>query len=200
MTIAIDTLSDQLIDRKNITWFTLIELVIVIGILSLIFLFSRNLLTTNRKSNIQIQECVEYIQGSLEKHWYNAIYNKAITKNGIKFFADNFFIYSRTNDNIIELGYEDTTVQNIQLGIDGTIYQCNTSSHYIQLSWNNQKITIHKNNREQNNTIQIGENNQSKTSIELVLCDKSPEANCQTYSNIYIDKRSQNLYSSQQKN
>ncbi len=125
--------------KKNIKWFSLLELMIVIFIMWILFLLWRWWFTTKNKSFYYAQSCVNYI------YWdVNYFLNSAFVSRGIKSwdfvtFPDEYIIKFDWNSNKIFFNYkywpEIITWYTLVISWWTNWYHCNGIGYSVVLSW-----------------------------------------------------------------
>lgn len=129
-------------------WFTLIEMALVIGIISIMFLSSQKLFTNNNQYLINSEVCINTINGKLSQVFYQAVTGKNQYNSWTSTFITpdeyNIVVYNSwwVQESHIAFYAKNSTsstlIDNIFISWSwSSIPSCNANSYRVILSWEN---------------------------------------------------------------
>ena len=142
--------------KMNRTWFTLIELIVVILIMGVIAASINMMFSMDQRNEIRSQACIDRIYGEISSY-----FNQASTWRGIYtwdqnqeiFYPDKYIIDFDEDENEITLEFDDNEesltwakYQQFELEWDDEVweYYCydNNEGYHINLSWDLKEIEM----------------------------------------------------------
>lgn len=181
-------------------WFTLLELIMVIGIILVLIVSFRNIFENNNKDFLYAETCINKIHGDMNNFIYSAMTSRGLyIKTGTIFPLQ--YTISILPDKEIHLRYKDqnnTTGTYIKhdLYSTGVLSQsyCRTNNYTTKLSWSAFNITINKASLQDQTlptfTINDGQEIFTKTT-EMYLCYTGNL--CKEIANFITDIRTQTI-------
>ncbi len=126
------------------SWFSLLEMILVIIIISILFLASRNFFQTPNKYLVDSEVCINTIQGKLSQFFYQGITGKDWTVSWVTYEWNNYrfdFLFNTMDSSSIVLAI--STGWQIYLPIETIsndsnttkIASCDTNIYKVILSW-----------------------------------------------------------------
>ena len=130
-------------------WFTTIELLIVIILISVLLVTFSGIFQLKNKDNLYWQVCVNNLYGNISDFFFAGLTSKSIFSGSEKIFPSIYYVDFNIPDNEIILKYQNSgTIQNsrvYQLSWNiSASYYCMTNSYQIILSWSSTTIKINK--------------------------------------------------------
>lgn len=138
-------------------WFTFLEVLIVMMIVSILFVTLRSSFQIKNKEVFYEQACVESIYGQINNFLYGAISSKSVNSWWTQIFPDVYNIHFDTSNQNISLQYKTTgnpyyTYNKINISGQNNMQYCNNNNSTLVLSWDSYEITINKWLQENNTT------------------------------------------------
>jgi len=184
----------------NKKWFTIIEILIVIILISVLLVSFSWIFQLKSKSTLYWQVCVNNLYGDISNFFFAGITSKAIYSGSQKIFPSIYYIDFDVPNNQIILKYlnNDTINTNRILELSWNIwvsYYCLTNSYKIILSWSSTTVKINK-------WLSQDENLQTLTlswwasnflgEVDFLLCENN-NPSCKDIWKFQIDTRIQNI-------
>lgn len=137
-------------------WFTMIEIILVLLILSILFLSFKQLFQIKNKDVVYGQTCIENLYGKINNFAKSAIRSQSIYSWSVAYYPDTYKVEIIPSQNAIALSYIISWTTHIHqtyqlTGNVPTQRYCETNEYIIQLSGNDEVLSINK---------WLGENNQ----------------------------------------
>lgn len=126
------------------SWFSLLEMILVIIIISILFLASRSFFQTPNKYLVDSEVCINTIQGKLSQFFYQGITGKDWTVSGVTYEWNNYrfnFLFNTIDSSSIVLeistGWQTyLPIETISNDSNTTkIASCDTNIYKVILSW-----------------------------------------------------------------
>lgn len=137
--------------KKHVKWFTILEIIIVIGIISILLVAFRNSFQYAQKDSLYAESCVNKLYGDTNNFIYAAMTSKWIYTSGWIIFPEQYIIKFTTGTNsAISLEYKASNgstgiyINNILNGSWLKNSYCSTAGYTGILSWNRMTVTINK--------------------------------------------------------
>lgn len=197
--------------------FSMLELILIIIIISILFLASRNFFQVPNKHLIESEQCINTLHGQINQFFYQAITGKDQLINSI-FEEPTWYKISINQTGGIStivlsittgVNYTETITHKISTGIDTTLSSCNKPDYIVLLSGTDitnggSQITLSKNLINNNSVTSMNICNQTTCPInkpititEFVVCKKINNIinrdTCQTTFMQKFDMRTQSL-------
>lgn len=131
-------------------WFSFLELLIVMMIISILFVTFRSSFQIKNKDILYGQACIETIYGQVNNFLYGWLSSKSLFSWSTTIFPNEYIINFQPLSWIIELNYKteesgwDIVYNKIEINKNTNITYCTSNSYIIQLTWNNYWIYIKK--------------------------------------------------------
>lgn len=158
-------------------WFTMIELIIVIGIISVLMLTLRNIFTNTNQDFLYAETCINKVYGDINNFIYSAMTSKGLYSNSATIFPEQYTIL--INSWWINLWYK-TSTGIIGIYLTDTLnsswlrnYYCSSQRYTTLLTGNTTDITISKwliQDQNMPNFTLSGGDSLFTSSITMLLC------------------------------
>lgn len=193
-------------NKKNkYKWFTLIEVIMVLAIVSILMLTLKSFFQIKNKEQYYGQVCTTTLYGQVSNFVYQWITSKLIKTGSTTIVPVTYYITFDSVVNSIVLSYlsESGTTWIVKSfyfsGNDLKSYYCQSSSYTIFLTWINKlSIEIDKWLQEKNTNLDVfrikdqSQNQYITWKVSFILCDKQ-NILCKPLSEFIIDKRIHNI-------
>lgn len=184
---------------KKKKWFTLVEIVLTISIMSILIFAMKPFFQSDKKDYIYIESCINKVYGDMNNFMYTAATSKWIASGNVatdRIFPEKYTIQIK-NSWEIELGYTQNNwvTGNYRTNYlkDLAYYYCVTRQYTSKLSWDFFTLTINKassnNNWDSQGYELSGSKSQFTGSTSLYLCYTGDL--CREVANFEIDTRIQ---------
>jgi hypothetical protein len=183
---------------KTKKWFTILEMVIVIGIIAVMMVAFKNVFTYQKKDLLYWESCINRMFGEVNNFLYSAITSKWLYISWVTIYPQQYIINFDTTKNAIILQYNGTTAWTYKYitmtWAMAQNYYCTNAGYQMFLSWSTTTVTINKgltpNNNMQNffiNTWWI-----FSWSIGMIFCYAN-SSTCKELWSYAIDIRTQSI-------
>ncbi len=135
-------------------WFTLLELIMVIGIILVLIVTFRNIFQNTNKDYLYAETCVNKVYWDINNFLYSAMTSRGlyITTGSTTgtIFPQQYMIAITPNKNEIELSYKTeqnitgTYIKYVLSGESLGQYYCKMNNYTTKMSWDNFNIIINK--------------------------------------------------------
>jgi len=181
-------------------WFTLIELIMVIGIILTLIVTFNNIFVNTNKDFLYVETCINKIHWDMNNFIYSAITSKWLYVWTWTIFPQQYTISIIPEKEIILLyeNYDNTTWIYLSNDLSSTILAndyCSTNKYITKLSWNRVDIAINKSSLDDQTLPTFTINNWSEIFSEITkmyLCYVENN-DCKEIANFIIDIRTQNI-------
>ena len=130
------------------SWFSFLEMLIVIMIVSVLFLAFRSTFQIKNKDVLYGQACVETVYGQVNNFLHAGLSSKSLFSGTTTFFPDQYIISFNPSSGEIALSYQENGVTSIYSKIELTgnsnVMYCSSNSYTIQLTWETYELHINK--------------------------------------------------------
>lgn len=185
-------------------WFTLLELIMVIGIIFILIVTFRNVFQNTNKDYLYAETCVNKIHWDMNNFLYSAMTSRGlyISTGSITgtIFPQQYVVSIIPENNEIKLSYktqDNTTWIYIQYDLSSEILEkhyCKTNNYTTSMSWDNFDIVINKASLQDQTlpTFTINDGSEIFTqSTKINICHKW--GTCKEIANFITDIRTQNI-------
>lgn len=130
--------------------YTIVELIIVIGIIWVLMVAFRNVFQVNNKDTLYGEACVNNLYGDVSNYLYSAITSKAIYDWSGRIYPDSYYIEFSSSTNAIILRYqtwENEIITGRYLSLTWTVpqnYNCSNNKYDVILSGGDLILKINK--------------------------------------------------------
>lgn len=134
----------------NKKWFSFLEMLIVIMIVSILFISFRSAFQVKNKDVLYGQACIETIYGQVNNFLYAWLSSKSVFNGTTEIFPNQYIINFDPSNKKIELKYTtgetstDILYSTIEMTGNMNNNYCITNSYIIVLSWDNYQLHINK--------------------------------------------------------
>lgn len=181
-------------------WFTILELIMVIWIISILIVTFRDIFNNSNKDYLYAEVCVNKIYWDINNYIYSALTSKWLYVSwSWTIFPKQYTIKIQPSNNEFSLDYKINTWTwtYIQENLDNQAmeeYYCKTNKYTIYLSWDDFNITINKSSIQDQTlptfTINDGQAEFTKTTA-INLCYTGND--CKEIYNFMTDIRTQTI-------
>ncbi len=154
------------------SWFTFLEILIVMMIVSILFVVFRWSFQVKNKDIVYGQACIESLYGQVNNFLYAGLSSKSLYISGMNIFPDQYIISFNPAQQTIQLQYEQQgsmyNYSTIEITGNNDIAYCSSNNYTMQLVWDAYEIHINKGLQENSslqsfyfsgtNSISTGEN------------------------------------------
>lgn len=129
-------------------WFSFLEMLIVIMIVSVLFVAFRSSFQIKSKDVLYGQACIETVYGQVNNFMHAWLSSKSIYTGNTTIFPDQYSISFNPVDQKILLSYKKQNsgyiYNSIEFSWNTNIMYCNSNSYTIKLTWDSYEIHINK--------------------------------------------------------
>lgn len=137
------------------SWFSFLEMLIVIMIVGILFVSFRWSFQIKNKEILYGQACIETLYGQVNNFLHAGLSSKSLLSGTTRFFPDTYIITFSPLYQKILMSYEEEGNTNFYSSIEITgnmnINYCVSNSYTIRLSWDNYALHINKGLQENQN-------------------------------------------------
>jgi len=129
-------------------WFSFLEMLIVIMIVSVLFIAFRSSFQIKNKDVLYGQACIETVYGQVNNFLHAGLSSKSLFTWANPFFPDQYIISFNPWSGVIHLRYKEQgiigTYSSIEFTGNNNIMYCSSNAYTIQLTWETYEISINK--------------------------------------------------------
>lgn len=171
--------------KKKKSGFTLIEMIIVLGVVSVLFILIRSSFQSPNIYKSESYNCVQYAHSFMQSFIYAGLTQKWLPESWWLIFPDTYSIYINPSQQEIQLQYDATPYDTFL--ISWSIQQwCRNNSYQVQMTWSSYTIQI------ENGSMSASD---FTGNINFLFCANGEE--CIPLGAIRFDTRTQQLYKHQ---
>lgn len=174
-------------------WFTILEMILVILVMGIIFLFSQNLFLSTNQNSLYSQSCINFLYWDIRNFLEGGITGKGFFSGNQRVFPDTYTIYFDTTLNAVRLRYVvntiPTTTKTLYLSWgSSTTSSCLWKSYRTLFTGANIGITINKNIQvwSEKNSFELTGTTNTTGGVMVLLCEG---ITCKQVHQFIIDKR-----------
>ena len=132
------------------SWFSFLEMLIVIMIVSVLFIAFRSSFEIKNKDVLYGQACIETIYGQVNNFLHAGLSSKSLFVWTSTIFPDQYIISFNPWSGLITLAYKEkgqgntNTYSSIEFTGSNNIMYCSSNAYTIQLTWETYQLYINK--------------------------------------------------------
>ena len=188
---------------SSVKWFSLIELVLVLWVVSMLFVITGRLFVPSNRNIVYSEICTNRLYGEVSNYINNGVTGRWLYSGTQRSFPDSYTIQFNKELNGISLWYtiDDTWHNYSQFDLTGTnippSYNCTDQWYMIKISSDTQSLVIQKNLVGNLNQLPFSYTNSGGAElytgeVEFDLCSNQ-WTSCRTFFKFVIDRRTQEI-------